>query len=1217
MADDFGVYDITGQVQRTLSSSLPGTQPISLESSIASAHPVGNTIVSPPGSNRAGMFEYTGAGGAVSQLTVPIHPDSDLLMVRPGDVVIFRADDFESTGIAAALPGFISYHNVVDVALSGDGGYIQISPPAPSLLDTDDHFQVVRPVWHEPRVVGFNNRRSRQRDIYNRLITGRAFRWEVGQSALSGALSHSLTAPYGSTLATPPSWTQIRIGKHHEFVIGELSSSRHERDNLNSFLSGTAALETSPVPASASLYYSKQSRFTRLVYKLSASAGMDKGVTNNVGPSQLENKPRNEFTSISGSYVNTSPWKPAVFTIDVPDYGRIRDVRVWLEFIHDHRGGTGTGSADASNVFYGGGSGSNATDATVGLQGVQVALRSPNVSFGYAHPLWNDPTTVGFQTRPDTGVSGMYNNAPELLRNSYLLWDGHAINKGLGVGLGSLTSSLPHNWYFSIPVTGAFTNQVYYASMKYDNQGLLNIAWVQPGEKRVYIRRPYNNLGTISYAVERVASVAGSPTFYGTLMRLGQSGSAHLAFATKVTSLGSLYYATSGSAGWNVRSLPQAIDTSTKFAFAIDSRERPMFLARNQGAAFGLSGKFSLYTSGSGDGWQYTDIGTSRGFNSPSFPSIQCDSNDKYHFCFVDSADDGNYIIYGTSGTAGLSTERAFAITGSINSPTISLALAPGNIPTILYCDLAFPGLRILKSGSTGWSVTTAMDTTPGSILQLPSGDAALYSSGTLYAMVQTMSYRGTPTVDNFFLFTSGSQGYNFELAQDNKNITVDVTNANGPGASITASPGNLIALIYDDESSLVSNFGDLHLSVMSGNLDSRDAAYYEYDTDIDMRTIFTDSSRVENPRRIQSLYTNGQTSALQINRARIANSYPSPLSASVNTFNYNFLDPAFYMSSWLTGANFPWMLDARIPPGNFQGRNFSATASLPQGSSPPSGWLTGPGGSNAVNEWPTTGSQIGPTDIRPVYPIMDDVYVEHAFTQPTSSLGSVKKVIGFRPGLRGTEVHGKWKILIGTNTNVSGTTETGTTRGGIWFRQCRLEFLVDTGRGLRWTYAGHTKAYDKPSYVPQAPGKRVVGIISGSAAWDIGTGIISTVVRDEFGRSVGITNTENVSGFAVFSQLTGSLVTALSASGQLAGVQASFLSNEFGTPYIPISSGSGEVPTFKAFTAADAQATREVVDAVLNPTTIVPRDNTLRAFLARSKVAVSTRDAILKKTQS
>jgi hypothetical protein len=778
-----------------------------------------------------------------------------------------------------------------------------------------------------------NIRRGRVRHLYDRVITGQALRSEVGESP-DGQLSGNFgivrsPAVYANQPATPPSWTQNLIHKDHAFVIAALSSSHVEVSRLNTFLSGNLPLETGPVPASASAYYSKQQQLVYKVYKLSASIDLpvDPVILERYPSQQEWDSPRGIFDAVSGSYRNNSYWNPAIFTIDIPDYGKIRDVRVWVEFIHDVRGANGTGSLTSSagghsDPYYRG-----------GLGGVQVALRSPNVTFPYSHPLWNASTAANFLKRPapsptshgtfsafpfwyTTGSAGAfgdkYQRVPELLKNSYLLWAGHSVEDDLAMALST------------------------------------------------------------------EGSVNGSPT------------------------------------------------------------------------------------------------------------------------------------------------------------PPTSTDLVP-------YGDTV---------------------------------------SGTLYLL-------------------------------------------NLPTASF---PNNF------------------------------DPYYAEWDSDIDMRTVFWDGSSVPNPRDLSPLFsapTNvspGPGGSLYAFTSG-TNGGPFPYSGSAASKKLWFNSPNSQAQVLITaslgtagtgsayndynptpgGFGIPWFFDARIPIGGLQGRGTNNWLST----GVPIGWLTSGSLQPGPGEFPTsTGSSLGPNNIRGVYPILDDIYVEKKYDEPYSGLSTTgagqipqspfpilpighAKMVGFRPGLRGTEIHGKWQLMIGSSADFDGNLGMiANQRAGIWFRQFRLEFILDVGVAPVSFIHSRTRKYKKPSYVPQRDGGRRVQIMSGSAEWDIGVNYVLVQQEPEYGRSIGITdNTGSDPSFAVFTRLTGALADFLFASASLAvsgtgHALYSYLNNENGTPFIPISSGSGIAPAFQFFNTQDLP-TKSIISSIINPRPIIPQAHTLKDTVTRLGGAVKTNSAL------
>ncbi|MFA5750532.1 MAG: hypothetical protein WC895_04945, partial [Candidatus Shapirobacteria bacterium] len=280
-----------------------------------------------------------------------------------------------------------------------------------------------------------NFRNEDERKLYNKLLVGTAKTSELPDEPNND-----------TSYSVPPSWTQQHTNTNQAFVESTLSSSQHEVTSRNSFLSGVFGLENSAVPASASVFYSKQNRFQKLIYKLSASALLPGADFSENPPSKIECVDRSGsvgyFVAGSGSYRCNSIFNPAEFEIEIPEYGKIRDVKVWVNFIHDIRGGPGDCVATASNPFWFGGDGDANEYKKQGLQGVQIALRSPNVMFDNAHPLWNDERVSSFEKWPSSGLTQSFRSVPSLLKNSYLLWAGHACEDDLGMGFGVVTSSI-------------------------------------------------------------------------------------------------------------------------------------------------------------------------------------------------------------------------------------------------------------------------------------------------------------------------------------------------------------------------------------------------------------------------------------------------------------------------------------------------------------------------------------------------------------------------------------------------------------------------------------------------------------------------------------------------------------------------------------------------------------------------------------------------------
>ncbi len=733
--------------------------------------------------------------------------------------------------------------------------------------------------------VNFN--KLQQRDKYNRLLMGTAKRFEFGEAPDPGS-----NTPYANQLATSPTWTQSAVGLRHGFVSQAISSSNYEIQNLNAYFSGTDNLETSAVPASGNLYYSKQNRFRHVIYKLSASINLPDKPGNLTLCSTEEYGTRatgsNHFYQGSGSYRNNNINNPSVFEVFVPEYGKIRDIKVWVEFVHDRRCGfrPSTGSA-----FLLGGTGSYADDYAHhhGLQNIVIALKSPNVNFDFAHPLWNSKRLKEkFNNVISTG---------SIFRSSYLLWAGH--------------------------------------------------------------------------------------------------------FAEGISGISSSYQ----------------FSQASRFNYTFDVL--PFYTIKNE-------------------------------------------------------ATSSNRILH-----------------------------------------------------------------------------------------------------------------------------------------------------------------------------------YGMYDTDIDMRTIFTDSSTTPNYRHTNYLYPNANINSLGGTVYSIADPNKGLLkniTGSSKLTNMRYSIPA---NSHVTGYNIPWMLDSRIPPGYLFGESyttyndFDGTA-VTTPMSPPNGWYT-----NSINEFLTTGSNLGPETIKPFYPLLDDVYVKkinsvdiYRFFEQcdvsavcTTAAGAAipSEIIdlssydGMRPGLKGTEVHGVWKLLIGNADLGYGDSNYGiVSKNGYWFRNLRLEFILDQNPGSN-NINNHGRKFNIGNSVPSKPGKNFLGIISGSykgselpyqayslnknsliltqpnftiplptkEPLDLGVNIIYTNVAEEYGRSYGITDNtgSDYTNYAVFTRITGTLAERLTGSGQ--GALHAYLHNEFGTPYIPISSGSGNIRDIGNINELAKQ--KAMVSELLLQKPAIKQSQTLQAVLSRN----------------
>lgn len=313
------------------------------------------------------------------------------------------------------------------------------------------------------------------------------------------------------------------------------------------------------------------------------------------------------------------------------------------------------------------------------------------------------------------------------------------------------------------------------------------------------------------------------------------------------------------------------------------------------------------------------------------------------------------------------------------------------------------------------------------------------------------------------------------------------------------------------------------------------DVRYPVWQRDRSMRTIFTDGATVPNPRHH---YVRGFVSG---------NNVGAPNSAILATGS------AF-------GFDVPWTSDKTVFPG---------TESYQAPGSPPPGWLTGPGGIAAVNEWPTTGSNYGTNQIRPFLPLLDPIFARKRITDELPTVGlnltssdaifTPNAWSGFRPGLRGTQISGTWEILF-TQNNLSLVPVSAA------FRQVRLEFTYETSPSfLRPRISRRfSPRLSGPRYLFSISGSddsnNVFGISfpgKGSASWDWYVTDIFTADDNhgEIGRSFGISlnpaGTAQVNSPALTYRLSGALA-------DIVGSTPSWLLDRFtGMPAIPESSAT------------------------------------------------------------
>lgn len=221
-----------------------------------------------------------------------------------------------------------------------------------------------------------------------------------------------------------PSWTRKSLGVNHGFVISNLTSSNFQEHVLNLFRSGTETLEASAAPASTPTYFSKERRFQTIVVKKTASlddtvlrsgSWVSTGFFPGTGSIMTSVTGGPDFTLSTGTPTETNPNTHAPMSILIPvnASGRLVDIKIWLEWITV----SGTGGDGALETF-------------------GAAIRAPNLSWGNAHPIRNDPQLKRIYTSNfnDYNISGDPNVARDFLgsdgtinsfyRDTFILWEG-------------------------------------------------------------------------------------------------------------------------------------------------------------------------------------------------------------------------------------------------------------------------------------------------------------------------------------------------------------------------------------------------------------------------------------------------------------------------------------------------------------------------------------------------------------------------------------------------------------------------------------------------------------------------------------------------------------------------------------------------------------------------------------------------------------------------
>lgn len=150
-------------------------------------------------------------------------------------------------------------------------------------------------------------------------------------------------------------------------------------------------------------------------------------------PSGWQSSDTRRNTTYRGYLVDANPQDPFTAYINVDKKGKIRDLRVWVEFVNRSR---------------------TPADTKTGLQGLQMALISPNTRFFGAYPIWNAPGAQNFLYDANPNLTGTDNlvgtkyqrRIPTVFQyGAYALWDGHKANPAIDYATTAL--GLTGDWH--------------------------------------------------------------------------------------------------------------------------------------------------------------------------------------------------------------------------------------------------------------------------------------------------------------------------------------------------------------------------------------------------------------------------------------------------------------------------------------------------------------------------------------------------------------------------------------------------------------------------------------------------------------------------------------------------------------------------------------------------------------------------------------------------
>lgn len=883
-------------------------------------------------------------------------------------------------------------------------------------------------------------------------------------------------------------------------------------------------------------------------------------------------------SSVSGVYLNDTFFDPSFIDIPVTASGRIRDIRAWVELIHDYRSvGQFTNYGSPGYAW--------------GLQALQLALRSPNTNFRAAHPIWNAPGAEALPIRADTTLTGTNNRfgneylgVPELLKNSYLLWAGHSVDEGPGDVLG-VTQPNYHEFDFDIDM-----RTVFWDGSNFRNPRDLTSLHPSPSVTRSWIDM-------------QLLAVSGADY---------QSPSAFI------------FQQTNPTASVVVPVTLTGVITGSDVPWFVDSRLDTGNIVK--------SGAFYTRASQSvpPDGWLSTTDASVKGWQS-TFISSPISRSFKSGRMVVRQTTNQVYMMggEGINGDSDTSCSNyvasvPFFIDRSIEQVTLlsgtilqnsSMPVYRSKMGLAYYTSSAGEHVIMVGGKSSTLDVTGTNDVYVGDFV----GQDVVWEQhvSSANAPDPTVHYQLPASFPHYDCFVHVIGGYahmigGYSSGAFNPNVwSIKIDPLTGrptgswtiTGASSTLMPINSAVPVPDPTPNGVDF---LFIVGYSGSSDIAQIAHLSGA----FQLAFTINTGFPAPTGTYRypLGVDGQHVIAAFNNV-------SPITSTFVTELWNDGSPFIIQSeefpAWHhTASAVPATSIAASGTSLTYGNIIFVGCGSPTGSFEPQLFATTIIVAAADDgEFPTKGLQIGPNSMKPVYPLLDDVYSFKVFDQPPSLVSPNHGAIrGFRPGLRGTEVSGTWNLLLGGAAEVFSAVSGAEIEHsvGVWLRQVRLEFVIDHNVGLSDFYPSRTRKWLRPSLVPGQDGYQAIGIVSGAGAWDTGLNQTQVFQSPDYGRSVGITDAtaSSPASFAVQTFITGALFDHLSSSG-LTYFTWFLGGNGFGTPYIPDSSMSlGVTGTAEDI---DASASQDLYRRTVGQTTLVPNANTMVDYLRRVNYSQTT----------